>query len=225
MNKGFIASILFLCGLAVNAAEFDSITTTNYLAENVLAGSVSEGTGHATGMVSHAEGLYTKAYGDASHAEGVDTEAIGYASHAAGQNASATNDNTYVWSDGASISSTTTNQVTIHALNGIRLLGGAIEGDGSKLVNVDASTFAGNTVSEFVSQSEFDDVESTVDAYLGQVEDTCLDVSGSYGEGVYVYTGTYGNRLLCRACHYKRSSVVGHLPHSGYIRQLHGLYL
>ena len=82
----------------------------------------------AIGVGSHAEGESTTASGDSSHAEGFSTEASGDYSHAAGRNASATNDNTYVWSDGTTTSSTTTKQFTVHADNGIRLLGAPTEG-------------------------------------------------------------------------------------------------
>jgi len=75
-------------------------------------------------LYSHAEGRGTIASGSYSHAEGQDTIAGGYWSHAAGLNADATHQNTYVWSDGQDINSTTTKQYTVYAANGIRLLGG-----------------------------------------------------------------------------------------------------
>ena len=70
----------------------------------------------------HAEGMDTTASGFASHAEGMSTSAIGYVSHAAGQLSYAFHDNTYVWSSfGTPVSSTTTSQYTVSAVNGVRL--------------------------------------------------------------------------------------------------------
>jgi len=88
----------------------------------------------ASAMHAHAEGQTTTASGEASHSEGHETTAGGFASHAAGKHARATNDYTYVWSDGTETGSTTTKQFTVYASNGIRLLGGPIEGDGSRLL-------------------------------------------------------------------------------------------
>ena len=81
----------------------------------------------AWGDDSHAEGVLSEAWGDCSHAEGFWTEAHGTVSHAAGENAKANDDNTYVWSDGTGISSSTNEQYTVYAGNGIRLLGGETE--------------------------------------------------------------------------------------------------
>jgi len=96
----------------------------------------------ASGAYSHAEGHGTTASGIDSHAEGWLTVASGYASHAAGFDAKATNDHTYVWSDGTEVGSTTTRQFTVHAQNGIRLLGGPISGDGSGLTNLNIGAIA-----------------------------------------------------------------------------------
>jgi hypothetical protein len=60
-----------------------------------------------------------------------------------GQVAYATNDNTFVWSDGTPIGSTTNKQFTVYASNGIRLLGGPIEGDGSSLTNIGYAASSG----------------------------------------------------------------------------------
>jgi len=109
---------------------------------NFALGAYSHAAGYLTesiGDYSHSEGQWTRALGKSSHAEGIDTEASGLASHAAGQNAKATNDNTFVWSDGTEVSSTASNQFTVHASNGIRLLGGPISGDGSALTNLQSS--------------------------------------------------------------------------------------
>ncbi len=128
------------------------IWTDNYLAlygslkqgyeHNFVLGDYSHAQGYLTeslGNYSHSEGKWTHAIGESSHAEGVYTEAAGYASHASGENSNATNDNTFVWSDGTLISSTTNCQFTVHAINGIRLLGGPISGDGSALTNLNLS--------------------------------------------------------------------------------------
>ena len=98
----------------------------------------------------------TSASGFASHAEGGNSIASGNYSHAAGANASATNNNTYVWSDGAYVGSTTNNQYSVYADNGIRLLGGAISGNGSGLTNINATNnglattnYVYNTITNF----------------------------------------------------------------------------
>jgi hypothetical protein len=50
------------------------------------SGSLQLGSGIASGLISHAEGINTEAFGDASHAEGNNTLAFGDASHAEGNN-------------------------------------------------------------------------------------------------------------------------------------------
>ena len=81
----------------------------------------------------HAEGDSATASGSfGAHAEGSCTTASGETSHAAGAYALAEHARTYVWSDGGAdgtniISSTKSRQFTVHASNGIRLLGGPTE--------------------------------------------------------------------------------------------------
>lgn len=83
----------------------------------------------------HAEGGYTLASNTYAHAEGCYTEALGANSHAAGYLARATNDYTYVWSDGSTNSvSTMPNQFSVFAQNGVRLIGGPV------LVNTNSAT-------------------------------------------------------------------------------------
>ena len=89
----------------------------------------------ASDEASHAEGDNTTASGAFSHAEGWGTTASGTFSHAAGQLSSATNDNTYVWSDGTIQGSSTTQTYTVYASNGIRLLGGSTTVSGIALAN------------------------------------------------------------------------------------------
>jgi hypothetical protein len=118
-----------------------SIVTTNAGATNILLGSVAEGVGTtASGTNSHAEGHVTTAAGNYSHAEGDGSFAGGNVSHAAGQRAIAVYDNTFVWSSGDVSNSffyaSTNRQFSVYAENGIRLLGGPIEGDGSGLTNL-----------------------------------------------------------------------------------------
>ena len=107
----------------------------------------------AEGSYSHAEGGSTTASGYYSHAEGVFTIADGYASHAAGRKAYATNDLTYVWSDNTVIGSTAEKQFTVHASNGIRLLGGPIEGDGSGLTNLPGDQITGTIPVERIAEA------------------------------------------------------------------------
>ena len=71
-NKFTVADKLTVLGLT---------TTQN----QQISGSVSQGSGIASGEYSHAEGSITKAIGDYSHAEGDNTQAVGNYSHAEGQ--------------------------------------------------------------------------------------------------------------------------------------------
>ena len=54
-------------------------------------------------------------------------------------NATATHANTFVWSDGTVIASTATNQFSAYALNGFRLMGGPIYGNGYGITNLNIS--------------------------------------------------------------------------------------
>ncbi len=191
---GFIAVLSIEVSLAASLVV-DSVITTNAIATNVLAGAVSEGSSLnlASGVFSHSEGFSTVASGAAAHAEGsgtisagnyahaegAGTVAAGYASHAAGTFALATNDYTYVWSDGTEIGSTTTRQYTVYAENGIRLLGGPIEGDGAGLSNLS------------VNVSEADPVWSADKAdYLTEVQlnSRYLRQSGGFVSGTVIFS-------------------------------------
>jgi hypothetical protein len=95
---------------------------------SVYSGGSAHGEGDytvASGSASHAEGEQTAASGAYSHSEGVISTATGYSSHAAGCSAHAIHNYSYVWSDGTTyLSSTTNNQYSIYAANGTRILGG-----------------------------------------------------------------------------------------------------
>jgi hypothetical protein len=69
--------------------------------------------------------------------------ANGRGSWAMGYGANASNDFTFVWSDGTAVGSGGTATFTVHAANGIRLLGGPITGDGRLITNVNAATLGG----------------------------------------------------------------------------------
>jgi hypothetical protein len=58
----------------------------------------------------------------------------------------ATNENTFVWSDGTAVGSDAEKTFTVHAANGIRLLGGPITGDGSGLTGTGTTFTAGNAL-------------------------------------------------------------------------------
>jgi len=105
-------------------------TTTTAFAQGVdIAGQLTVGTGN-TSLASNATiagGLNNTIGGNAVAAVipgGEDNTANGSHSFAAGEQATAEHDNTFVWSDGTATSSTNTRQFTVHASNGIRLLGG-----------------------------------------------------------------------------------------------------
>jgi len=95
-------------------------------------------TSSATNNSAHAEGYGTVAGGIGAHAEGLNSLASGNYSHAGGAYSKATNANAWVWSDGSSTSfgSTTTKQFSAFAINGFRLMGGSIEGNGGALTNL-----------------------------------------------------------------------------------------
>ena len=78
--------------------------------------------------------------------EGVNTLASGYASRAGGEGAMATNDNTFVWSDGMLFGSTLPYQFSAYASNGYRLFGGPIYGNGSGLTNLNLSTAVAGSI-------------------------------------------------------------------------------
>lgn len=162
MEKWIIAGLIVVCFTQGVFARQPFIETSDDMATNILLGAVREGSrsNKASGVFSHAEGYNTEASGYASHAEGSGTKAQGYyshaegqasvagghASHAAGAAAWATNDYAYVWSDGTVTGSTTSKQFTVHAANGIRLLGGPITGNGSGLTNLNMEAYAGNNL-------------------------------------------------------------------------------
>jgi hypothetical protein len=87
----------------------------------------------SAGGINHAEGSKTISGGYASHSQGSNTFALGDISWSGGGNASATNNYTFVWSDGFPTGSSTDQEFTVYARNGIRLLGGTIFGNGGGL--------------------------------------------------------------------------------------------
>jgi len=107
----------------------------------------------ATGRGSHSEGIVTTASGDYSHAEGRKTTAYGVYSHAGGRNAKAKDNNSFVWSDGASMYSQGIGTFNIHATNGIYLSGGPIYGDGSQLTGIAGGSADFSSVGEDIVPS------------------------------------------------------------------------
>jgi hypothetical protein len=97
------------------------------------------GTASGSGSWANYSGI---ASGDGSWANYGGT-ASGTGSWAMGYGARATNNDTFVWSDGTTISSTSDNQFSAYAANGYRLLGGPITGNGSGLTGVNAATLNG----------------------------------------------------------------------------------
>jgi hypothetical protein len=64
-----------------------------------------------------------------------------------GTNATSSHANTFVWSDGTVLASTATNQFSAYALNGFRLMGGPIYGNGYGLTNINpAAAFPSNSI-------------------------------------------------------------------------------
>ncbi len=110
---------------------------------NTASGSESHSEGYGNsnlGTVAHAEGEGNVVTGPFSHVEGYLNTVTGSASHAGGRNASATNDNTFVWSDGTPWGSLTNNRATWYAANGFVFGGGPIwgifTGTGSNLTGI-----------------------------------------------------------------------------------------
>jgi hypothetical protein len=114
----------------------------------------AEGLNTIAYLTSHAEGVNTYAAAT-SHAEGSSSTASGAVSHAAGYNAFATNDYTWVWSDGTSFGSTTNNQFSVYATNGIRLLGGPIYGNGGGLTNIAGTNLTGLGTAAYSNSTAF----------------------------------------------------------------------
>lgn len=93
----------------------------------------------ATNDAAIAFGYQSTAGGELSFVLGDNCFATGFGSMGLGAAAHATNDYSFVWSGDANYSSfgsTTSQQFSVFAPNGIRLLGGPIVGDGSGLTNV-----------------------------------------------------------------------------------------
>jgi hypothetical protein len=80
----------------------------------------------ASGTDSFAINYYALASGYASFAQGATTTASGLESVAMGYRANATNDNTFVWSDGTPFGSGTNKEFDVYASSGITLLGGSL---------------------------------------------------------------------------------------------------
>ena len=102
----------------------------------------------ASGSCSTAMGESTTASGEASTALGYATTASGTVSTALGSNAQATNDNSFVWSDGKNgpFTSTTSNQFSVRASGGVRLVtsGAGLTVDGQPvLTNLNAAQLTG----------------------------------------------------------------------------------
>jgi hypothetical protein len=126
----------------------------------------------ASGSHAHAEGNNTTASGSGAHAEGFYSEASGNYSHAGGFNSTAAHESSFVWSGGADVSSTDTNQFTVHALNGIRLMGGTTTVDGLSVTNGTNVTYTSQLASS---------TTSNVPAIVG-VGTGGSDSHGLYGE-------------------------------------------
>jgi len=119
----------------------------------------------ASGAYSFAAGGGTEASGESSTAQGELTVASGRSAHAVGSSSKATNDFTFVWSDGAAFGSTINQQFSVYASNGIRLLGGPITGNGSGLTNVNALTLGGVALAGLVQTNHTGTVTAT--AFVG----------------------------------------------------------
>ncbi len=82
----------------------------------------------ASGEKSHSQGWWTLAAGEASFAAGYYSEANGNHSTAMGYEAFAQHDDTFVWASSGGTeqqrTSTTNDEFTVYAANGVRLLGG-----------------------------------------------------------------------------------------------------
>jgi hypothetical protein len=73
------------------------------------------------GFYSHVDGDHCSSSGAFSHAQGANCKAYGDYSRASGANATADHDFSYVWSSGQTFSSSTNQQFSVYAENGINL--------------------------------------------------------------------------------------------------------
>jgi hypothetical protein len=114
-----------------------------------------------SGYESTASGIKAFAFGDMNLASGNNSfagggsgnTASGLRAYALGQNATASNNNSFVWTDGNGIGSTADREFTVYAANGIRLLGGAITGNGSGLTGTGTTFTAGAALAASYSTS------------------------------------------------------------------------
>ena len=193
----------------------------------------------SSGNTAVAQGGYVDALGDYSRAVGYDTTASGTRSHAAGYKSTASHDDSFVWSDGTAQGSSTTKQYTVHADNGIRLLGAAgvevegphtassYTGDGNALTNLPTviqhapialTSAATVTVSEAWSTNVFSlDMTQNVELAVSNVDtnthaDWILDVR------MNSYTLSFGASItnLTNSDNFTRTnsyqSIVGNRP-------------
>jgi hypothetical protein len=119
-----------------------------------MNGGIAEGIGSWANNYASATGY--KSWANAGAVAG------GTGSWAMGALAYATNDETFVWSDGTAIGSTTNKQFSAYASNGFRLLGGPITGDGSLITNVNAATLGGVALGGLVQTQEVTNASNTL---------------------------------------------------------------
>ncbi len=89
----------------------------------------------ANGQSSLVTGVYSSANGDYDVSLGYFTVANGFASMALGAAANITNDDCFVWSDGATVYSTAPNQFLVHATGGLQVFGGGLAVSGTSSPN------------------------------------------------------------------------------------------
>jgi hypothetical protein len=128
--------------------------TNNQQGERRKVKSHWEGTASATGEFSHATGNST-ASGDYSAALNYQNIASGTASFAAGSGATAANNNTFVWSDGTTVTSTAVQQFIVRATGGISLTTGSAQttvsnGATGVAVKTSTQTIGSNTTWSYV---------------------------------------------------------------------------
>ena len=126
--------------------DINMIVATNQSVTNVLRGNFEAGvsTTVSGNNGANANGYETTASGDwGANANGRASTASGDASTALGYNADASNDYSFVWSDGTVGGSVGERSFTIYATNGLHLREGAYYGNGLNITNINPANIAG----------------------------------------------------------------------------------
>jgi hypothetical protein len=159
----------------------------------------------ASGDYSTSFGKDTTASGEYSYSGGYMTKARGAFSTAIGYQADAIHDYSFVWADGWPIETTAQKQFVVYARGGIRLLGGAIEGNGSSITNLDGANVQAGTIDVLSLDSGVQSSLGLADSAVQVEADTNAlaviathinDTTDAHVASAISATGTYANVQL-----------------------------